>query len=61
MRSTPFFASMLAPIYLATQSAKTAQCMSSEEEAAMLQKLMHDQGGQMDPEEMQHIIRKARG
>jgi hypothetical protein len=27
--------------------------MSAEEEAAMLQKIMHDQGGQLDPEEMQ--------
>ncbi len=35
--------------------------MSPEEEAAMLQKLMHDEGGNIDPEEMQAIIRKARG
>lgn len=34
--------------------------MSAEEEAMMLQKMMHEQGIQ-DPEEMQAFMRKARG
>lgn len=38
-----------------------ALCMTAEEEAAMLTKMMHEQGGQMDPEEMQAYLRKARG
>lgn len=43
MKSTHVFASLLAgaPLIIA-QSKPAAQCMSSEEEAEMLQKLMHD-------------------
>jgi hypothetical protein len=40
-----------------------ALCMSAEEEAAIITKMMHESGGQaqMDPEEMQAAIRRARG
>jgi hypothetical protein len=37
------------------------QCGTAEEEAELLQKMMHEQGGQPDPEEMQAYLRKARG
>lgn len=62
MKSTHLFASLFAlPLFGQKLQNQNAHCMSPEEEAAMLQKLMHDEGGNIDPEEMQAIIRKARG
>ena len=43
------------------QQQQITQCLSPQEEAEMLTKMMHEQGGQLDPEEMQAILRKARG
>ena len=39
----------------------SAACGSAEDEAELLQKMMHEQGGMPDPEEMQAYLRKARG
>jgi hypothetical protein len=62
MKSTHLFASLFALPFMGLKlQSKIAHCMSPEEEAAMLQKLMHDEGSNVDPEEMQAIIRKARG
>lgn len=46
---------------LLSQNTPAAQCMSPEDEAALMQRIMHEEGGNIDPEEMQAIMRRARG
>jgi hypothetical protein len=63
MKSTAYiFPSLLVlPSIVNYFKKQSADCLTADEEAQMLQKLMHDEGGNIDPEEMQAIIRKARG
>ena len=57
-----FLSSFVAlPMLSLVPKAAPAECMSAEEEAALMQRIMHEEGGNIDPEEMQAIMRRARG
>ena len=56
-----FLSSFVALPMLSLVPKAPAECMNAEEEAALMQRIMHEEGGNIDPEEMQAIMRRARG